>query len=78
MASQTVSGVRAKLSREAQRNSRKISGVKPLTPGADSAKAARASIEVVVAPARDALLTDFGRATLQDRYLLAGDRKSNV
>ena len=78
MASQTVSGVRAKLAREAQRNSRKILGVTPLTPGADSAKAARASIEVVVDPARDALLTNFGRATLQDRYLLAGETTQDL
>jgi ribonucleoside-diphosphate reductase alpha chain len=29
--------------------------------------------EVVTVPARDALLTDFGKATLRDRYLLPGE-----
>ena len=48
------------------------------TPGVDSAKAARAAIEVVIDPARDALLTNFGRATLVDRYLLAGETPQHL
>src|SRR5690349_5949992 len=43
------------------------------TSSADSIKAARAAIEVCTDPSRDALLTDFGRATLIDRYLLPGE-----
>src|SRR5690349_16613115 len=55
--------------------------LKVLTPGAgsaDSIQAARAAIQVVTDPARDALLTDFGRATLQDRYLLTGETPQHL
>src|SRR5215510_11004265 len=41
-------------------------------------KAARAAIQVRIDPARDALLTGFGRATLQDRYLLAGETPQHL
>jgi ribonucleoside-diphosphate reductase alpha chain len=77
MASHTVSNVRAKLARDAKR---KIvnTGATPLTPGSDGAKAARAAIEVKTDPSRDALLTNFGRATLQDRYLLAGETPQDL
>jgi ribonucleoside-diphosphate reductase alpha chain len=73
MASQRVSAVRAGLARAASKKSKKVAGVAPLTPGSDSPKAARAAWTVQTDPARDALLTNFGRATLADRYLLAGE-----
>ena len=47
-------------------------------PGADSAKAARAAFEVTIDPARDALLSAFGRATLADRYLLPGETPQHL
>ncbi|MEJ0085845.1 MAG: ribonucleoside-diphosphate reductase subunit alpha [Pseudomonadota bacterium] len=64
--------------RAKKRAPRKITGVTPLTPGSDGAKAARAAIEVKTDPSRDALLTNFGRATLQDRYLLAGETTQDL
>ena len=66
--------------RENARAKRKqtISGANALSAGADSAKASRAAIEVTIDPARDALLTNFGRATLQDRYLLAGETPQDL
>src|SRR5689334_9712698 len=73
MAGDTVPGVRAKLARGAKRGARKIVGASALTPGIDSTQAARAAMRVVTDPSRDALLTNFGRATLQDRYLLPGE-----
>jgi ribonucleoside-diphosphate reductase alpha chain len=76
MASQTVEAARAKLAGTARKNSLKILAAH--VPGADSAKAARAAIEVVTDPSRDALLTNFGRATLQDRYLLAGETTQDL
>ncbi|HEU5137168.1 MAG TPA: ribonucleoside-diphosphate reductase subunit alpha [Steroidobacteraceae bacterium] len=78
MASQSVPAARAKPARAHQKNSRQISSAGALTPGADSAKAARAAITVNTDPARDALLTNFGRATLQDRYLLAGETAQDL
>ncbi len=78
MASQTVSGVRAKLARESQKNAAKLLKAVAATPGVDSAKAARAAIEVTIDPSRDALLTDFGKATLVDRYLLAGETPQHL
>jgi ribonucleoside-diphosphate reductase alpha chain len=78
MASQTVSNVRAKLARDARRNARKLTGVAPLTPGSDSTKAARAAIPLKIDASRDSLLTNFGRATLQDRYLLAGETTQDL
>src|SRR5215510_8171721 len=45
---------------------------------ADSIKAARAAMQVVTDPARDALLTNFGRATLEDRYLLPGETTQHL
>jgi ribonucleoside-diphosphate reductase alpha chain len=44
----------------------------------DSAKAARAALPVTTDPSRDALLTDFGRATLVDRYLLPGESTQDL
>ncbi len=76
MASQPVSGVRESR-KPAARMLRKTARA-ALTPGADSAKAARAAIEVHTDAARDALLTNFGRATLQDRYLLAGESPQDL
>jgi ribonucleoside-diphosphate reductase alpha chain len=77
MASETVSGVRAKLARS-RASAAKISSVRPLTPGIDSPKAARAAIQVKVDPSRDVLLTNFGRATLVDRYLLPGETTQDL
>ena len=48
------------------------------TSSADSLKAARAAIPVIVDPSRDALLTNFGRATLVDRYLLPGETAQDL
>jgi ribonucleoside-diphosphate reductase alpha chain len=48
------------------------------TSHADSIKAARAAIPVVTDPSRDGLLTDFGRATLVDRYLLPGETTQDL
>ena len=76
MANQIVQNSRAKLA--ARNNSLKILSAKTSTPGADSAKAARAAIQVTIDSSRDALLTNFGRATLQDRYLLAGETAQDL
>jgi len=73
MAGETIPGVRAQLARSAKRSEQKITGATALAPGIDSTKAARAAMRVVTDPSRDALLTNFGRATLQDRYLLPGE-----
>src|SRR6185436_8457623 len=78
MAAQSVPETRAKLARPARENSRKITSASAAMPGVDSEKAARAAIEVRTDPARDALLTNFGRATLQDRYLLAGETTQDL
>jgi ribonucleoside-diphosphate reductase alpha chain len=78
MASQSVSAARAKLANTAQKNSLKRTRATALMPGTDSAKAARAAMDVQVNPARDALLTDFGRATLRDRYLIAGETAQDL
>jgi ribonucleoside-diphosphate reductase alpha chain len=84
MAGETVSGVRAKMAsrKSAQKNTRKsaqkITRVTAATPGIDCAKAARAAMHVDIDPARDALLTNFGRATLADRYLLPGETPQHL
>ncbi len=84
MAGETVSGVRAKMAsrKSAQKNTRKcaqkITRVTAATPGIDCAKAARAAMHVDNDPARDALLTNFGRATLADRYLLPGETPQHL
>ena len=76
MASQTVSGMRAKLARESGKSRAK--SLDSTIPGIDSAKAARAAIEVTIDPSRDALLTNFGKATLVDRYLLTGETPQHL
>jgi ribonucleoside-diphosphate reductase alpha chain len=48
------------------------------TPGADSAKAARAAMPITTDSTRDSLLTNFGRATLVDRYLLTGESPQDL
>src|SRR5688572_9390424 len=78
MASQSIPAVRAKLARAARKSAAKITKSTAHTPGIDSPKAARAAMPVVIDPARDALLTNFGRATLQDRYLLAGETTQDL
>jgi ribonucleoside-diphosphate reductase alpha chain len=78
MAGEAASEVRAKLVRSACNTKAKIAGVSAHTPGVDGSKAARAAIEVTTDPARDALLTNFGRATLADRYLLPGETTQHL
>ena len=78
MASQSVGSARVELARTSRKNSRKITTVTAHTPGSDSVKAARGAIEIRIDPSRDALLTNFGRATLQDRYLLAGETTQDL
>jgi ribonucleoside-diphosphate reductase alpha chain len=82
MASQSVPAAHAKIAGTARKNSRNnpatIKNATAHMPGADSAKAARAAIEVTIDPSRDSLLTNFGRATLQDRYLLAGETTQDL
>ncbi|HET9863440.1 MAG TPA: ribonucleoside-diphosphate reductase subunit alpha [Steroidobacteraceae bacterium] len=77
MASQTVSNVRAGLTRAARKGS-KIPGRRALQPGAAGLKAARAAIHVATDASRDALLSNFGRATLVDRYLLPGETPQDL
>jgi ribonucleoside-diphosphate reductase alpha chain len=57
---------------------RKITQATRVTPMSDSVKAARAAIDVRTDASRDALLTNFGRATLVDRYLLAGETTQDL
>src|SRR5687768_17298721 len=78
MAGDTVPAMRAKAPRAARKSAVKIKRATALTPGMDSAKAARAAIEVRTDPARDGLLTSFGKATLVDRYLLAGETPQHL
>jgi ribonucleoside-diphosphate reductase alpha chain len=78
MAGEAASEVRAKLARTACNTKAKITGIPAHTPGVDGSKAARAAIEVALDPARDALLTNFGRATLADRYLLPGETTQDL
>jgi ribonucleoside-diphosphate reductase alpha chain len=75
MASQTVSEARAEPARSAgqQHGSRKRRARNNA-----GAAAARAAIRVKIDPARDALLTEFGRATLADRYLLPGETRQDL
>jgi hypothetical protein len=78
MASRTVHGLRKEPGREAQQNPARILKTSASMPGAVPAGAGRAAIEVTIDPGRDALLTNFGRATLQDRYLLAGETPQDL
>jgi ribonucleoside-diphosphate reductase alpha chain len=68
----------ANLQTMARRHARKKPQAMPLPPATDSLKAARAAIVVRTDAARDALLTNFGRATLVDRYLLAGETPQDL
>src|SRR6186713_2623156 len=77
MAGETASAVRSKLAREARKSAQKIIK-QSLKAGTDGPKAARAALEVKIDPSRDALLTNFGRATLQDRYLLTGETPQDL
>ena len=61
----------------AKKNSRKVLGDLG-TGSADSLKAARAAIQVTTDASRDAQLTNFGRATLIDRYLLPGETTQDL
>jgi ribonucleoside-diphosphate reductase alpha chain len=82
MTSQSVPAARANIAEPARTKphpkSAKITSATAHTPGADSAKATRAAIEVTIIPERDSLLTNFGRATLQDRYLLEGETPQHL
>ena len=75
MATQVTSAARAKIAQTANPSRRKILD---RVSNADSVKAARAAIEVEIDPTRDALLTNFGKATLVDRYLLAGETPQHL
>jgi ribonucleoside-diphosphate reductase alpha chain len=74
MASESVSHVRASIAREP----RKTRAKHQAAGGARTSKTPRSRIEVRIDPSRDDLLTSFGRATLQDRYLLAGETPQHL
>jgi len=74
MAGESAPAIRSRLaSRKSAKKTRQ-----PLGAGADSPKAARAAIRVDIDATRDALLTNFGRATLVDRYLLPGETPQDL
>jgi ribonucleoside-diphosphate reductase alpha chain len=75
MATQATTAARATRAQTANKSRRKILGS---VSNADSVKAARAAIHVGIDPSRDALLTNFGKATLVDRYLLAGETPQHL
>jgi ribonucleoside-diphosphate reductase alpha chain len=75
MATQATIATRDKLAKTANKSRQKILDS---VSNADTAKAARAAIEVAIDPARDGLLTNFGKATLVDRYLLAGETPQHL
>jgi ribonucleoside-diphosphate reductase alpha chain len=77
MTTTTITPKRATPVRMAKKNSRKVLGDLG-TGSADSLKAARAAIQVTTDASRDALLTNFGRATLIDRYLLPGETTQDL
>jgi ribonucleoside-diphosphate reductase alpha chain len=66
------------LARSARKSAAKIIKSTTEMPGIDSPKAARAAMAVTIDPSRDALLTNFGRATLVDRYLLTGETPQHL
>jgi ribonucleoside-diphosphate reductase alpha chain len=76
MAIQTTTAARETLAKTAKKSRSKIPDGSSV--GTDSAKAARAAIQVEIDSGRDALLTNFGRATLVDRYLLAGETPQHL
>jgi ribonucleoside-diphosphate reductase alpha chain len=76
MAIQTTTAARETLAKTAKKSRSKI--LDGSSVGTDSAKAARAAIQVEIDSGRDALLTNFGRATLVDRYLLAGETPQHL
>jgi ribonucleoside-diphosphate reductase alpha chain len=78
MAGESVPAVHAKPARVAHENARRITPATPLVPGVDGLKAARAAMHVETDPSREALLTNFGRATLVDRYLLPGESTQDL
>jgi ribonucleoside-diphosphate reductase alpha chain len=78
MASQTAPAVSAKLAQVTHKNSPKIASAVAVTPDVDTPEAARVAFDLRTDPTRDALLTNFGRATLQDRYLLAGESPQDL
>jgi len=77
MTTTTITPKRATPVRMAKKNSLKVLGDLG-TGSADSLKAARAAIQVTTDASRDALLTNFGRATLIDRYLLPGETTQDL
>ncbi len=78
MAGESIPAIRSKPARPARTRAQNITGIQPVTAGIDGAKAARAAIHVQIDPAREALLTNFGRATLVDRYLLPGETTQDL
>jgi ribonucleoside-diphosphate reductase alpha chain len=73
MASQTGSSARVKAGGGGKKSAEGILTRIAATTGAICPPADRTAFAVTIDPARDALLTNFGRATLQDRYLLPGE-----
>ena len=78
MTTTTITPKRATPVRMAKKNSLKVLGDLGTGSAADSLKAARAAIQVTTDASRDALLTNFGRATLIDRYLLPGETTQDL
>jgi ribonucleoside-diphosphate reductase alpha chain len=74
MASETVSAVQTSPVRDARKSHARARVIA----GDARRKRSRARIEVRIDPARDALLTNFGLATLVDRYLLAGETPQHL
>jgi len=75
MAGESTPAIRSRLARA---SAKKKPNKQSLNAGVDSPKAARAAIRVDIDASRDALLTNFGRATLVDRYLLPGETPQDL
>ncbi len=78
MDSQTGSDVREGLPRTGRKDSGKVLKITAMQSRVADRKIDRAAIHVKTDASRDALLTNFGRATLQDRYLLAGETTQDL
>ncbi|HTU64628.1 MAG TPA: ribonucleoside-diphosphate reductase subunit alpha [Steroidobacteraceae bacterium] len=76
MATQTASTSQSGHVRKTRTKNSTTISLAPAT--ADGLKAARAAIVVRTDESRDALLTNFGRATLVDRYLLPGETTQDL
>src|SRR4051812_36866104 len=76
MVTQTTTATQTGHARKANRP--KITTAIPAVPVSAGAQESRAAISVRIDGSRDVLLTDFGRATLVDRYLLAGETPQDL